>query len=409
MHPPSPMCVMNPELGNADALVLGQVITSRTETVEDYLKDRCHKLATIGLTGIRQRFGGRCTLYEKGKRVNTFPLPSLYVKGSSLYYQPLTFFYYLFQSFLIILSILRLKMRFNFAIGISTFYAFMNILLKRLGFVNHIVYYSIDYYPAQSFMNTIFRKLDKFCVENSDIIWNLSSAISKARHTNIEGDLKDLTEILVPLTYSSKLLTFRPFKEIERWSIAFVGTLVRLQGLQLLIEAMPQILEHLPNVVVKVIGDGPFAGELKRLVRESGLNEHFIFYGFIKEESKVINILSRCAIGVAPFIPIPENNALTADPGKPKLYTFLGLPVIITKIPSGILIDNKGAGIAIDYDLDEFANAVIKLLKDDQSFIRYRQNAISFAKCYTSERIFKDAIETTMETFRQRVSREKLV
>jgi glycosyltransferase involved in cell wall biosynthesis len=180
----------------------------------------------------------------------------------------------------------------------------------------------------------------------------------------------------------------------------------RLQGLQLLIEAMPEILKHLPNVIVKVIGDGPYAGELKRLVKESGLDKHFIFYGFIKDESKAMDILSKCAIGVAPFIPIPENNASTADPGKIKFYTFLGLPVITTKIPSGLLIDEKEAGIAIEYDPHEFANTVIKLLQDDRTLIKYRQNANLFAQSYTSERVFNSALKTTLKHFRNNMKQE---
>jgi glycosyltransferase involved in cell wall biosynthesis len=290
--------------------------------------------------------------------------------------------------------------------GISTFYALTGIFLKRLGFVKRTVYYSIDYYPAHSLMNQLFRKVDRVCAENSDMVWNLSPAISKARHGNNGRHSKRSMEILVPLTYSSKLLTFRPFSEIEKWSIAFVGTIVRSQGLQLLIEAMPEILKHLPNVTVNVIGDGPYASELKRLVKESGLGKHFIFYGFIKDELKVIDILSRCSIGVAPFIPVPENNAMTADPGKPKFYTFLGLPVVITKIPSGILINEKEAGIAINYDPREFANAVIKLLEDDQTLAKYRQNANLFAQSFTSERVFGIALKTTLKHFQNNIKQE---
>ena len=132
-------------------------------------------------------------------------------------------------------------------------------------------------------------------------------------------------------------------------------------------------------------------------MKEAGLDDHFIFYGFVRRDSDVVDIVSRCAVGVAPFIPVPENNAMTADPGKIKLYAFLGLPVIVTKIPSGLLIDREEAGIAIDYDPHEFAKAVIRLLRDDQTLAKCRQNAISFAKHYTSERVFNDAIKTTLQ------------
>jgi glycosyltransferase involved in cell wall biosynthesis len=116
----------------------------------------------------------------------------------------------------------------------------------------------------------------------------------------------------------------------------------------------------------------------------------------------VIDIVSRCAIGVAPFIPVPENNAITADPGKIKFYTFLSLPVIVTKIPSGLIVAKSGAGIAIDYDPHELASAVVKLLSDDQLLAKYRHNANLFAQSYTSEHVFPEAFKATLRSFNKR-------
>ena len=390
---------------NPDVLVVGQVLTSRTETIAEYFKYKSHRLAVIGLAGIRQRSAVEFSLHENGVLMNFHSFLGTIVGGSLWYHQLLIAAHYLLQFFFAFYSIARLRMRFHFVIGISTFGATIGILLKQMRFVEHTVYYSIDYPLQRHPLSILYRVLDRFCAENSDVVWNLSPAISRARRAN-NNDLKIPAEIIAPLTYSSKLLILKPLDKIERWTIAFVGTLDRLQGLQLLIEAMPEILKHLPNVIVKVIGDGPYAGELKRLVKESGLDEHFVFHGFLRKDSDMINIISRCAIGVAPFIPTPENNALTADPGKPKLYTFLGLPVIITKIPSGLLIDRKGAGIAIDYTSHEFANAVIKLLQDDQTLIEYRQNANLFAQSYTSERIFTSVLKTTLKHFRNNMKQK---
>jgi len=389
---------MGPNLREADVLVLGQMMTSRTETIEDYLKDRCHKLAKIGLAGIHQRLWGRCILYKKGRIVTVSNLPSMYGKIPG--HGPFVFLHYFLNFLLVIIFSLRLRMRFHFVIGISSFNAFLCVLLQRLRLVDHVIYYSIDY-PFQTCMTSVlFRWLDEFCAKNSDVVWDLSPAISRARDVNINSSQKASTTIIVPLTYSSKLLTIRPLNEIERWTLAFVGTLNKLQGLQLLIEDMPEVIQYLPNVLVRIIGDGPYANELKKIVKELGLDKHFVFYGFVEKNSDVINIISRCAIGVAPYVPTPENNAIAADPGKTKLYAFCGLPVITTKISSGLFIDGKGAGVAIDYVPRECAKAVIKLLQDDQILEKYRYNAQIFAQSYTSERVFRDVFKKTLQSFR---------
>lgn len=382
------------------ALVLGQAVTSRTETLEEYLKERCDRLAVIALGGLRQRYGGRSVQYDRGKPVKSFRIPSLYVKGSSSYHTPLVMLHFAFSFLSIILSVKRLRTRFQVAIGVSTFYAFVGILLKKSGFVDNVVYYTIDYYPSRSFLNTLFRKLDEYCVKNSEVVWSISPNISGARRMFLGDRIGATTDIVVPLTYSSRLLSQKPLDEIERWSIGFVGTLEYIQGLQLLIEAMPEIIEHLPQVVVRVVGDGPYAGELKRLVRSSGLQEHFKFYGFVKDESKMIDILSKCAIGMSPYVPTPGDYTIATDMGKSKLYTFLGLPVITTKTRSGLLIDSKHAGIAVDYDARELARAVVSLLSDVSNLAKYREDAHVFAKSYCSEEILGDVFKRTLAALR---------
>jgi len=372
--------------------------------VEEYLRNRCHKLAKIGLAGIHHRLWGQCVLYEKGNIVKVLSLPSLYGKVPG--HGPLIFSHYLLQTFLVILSNLRLRTRFHFVIGISSFNAFLSILLRRLGFVDYVIYYGIDYPFQRCMTSVLFRWLDEFSAKNSDVIWDLSPTISRARDVNMKSDQKALTKMIVPLTYASRILTLLSLNEIERWTMAFIGTLNELQGLQLLIEAMPEIVRHMPNVLVRVIGDGPYADKLKKMVNKLGLNKHFVFYGFIEKDCDVINIISRCAIGVALYVPTPENNALAADPGKIKFYTFLGLPVIATKTPSGLLIARSGAGITIEYDSNELASAVVKLLSDTQLLTTYRQNANSFAQSYTSERVFPEIFNTTLQSLDRKYARK---
>ncbi len=300
------------------------------------------------------------------------------------------------QLALVILILLRFRTRFTLAIGVSTFYATTALILKRLGKVKHVVYYRIDYYPGRSFMNTLFRVLDRICYRDSDSVWSLSERISNIRVPGLLTSPMTKPVMIVPLTYDGSLLRLRPVNEIDRLSIVFVGTLEKLQGLQLLVRAMPLILRKFPKAHVKIIGDGPYGNELKNLVASSGLSENFTFFGFLKRDAEVTDIVSRSAVGVAPFVPTPDNNAMTADPGKLKLYMFLGLPVVVTKIPSGMLIDSRRAGIAIDYDAGALAEAITRLLSDDAVFEEFRSNAHNLATEFTSERVFSKALETTI-------------
>ena len=286
-------------------------------------------------------------------------------------------------------------------IGVACFSTFVGIFLKKIGRVKRVVYYCIDYYPypVRFCFNTIvvwaFRLVDKFCVKNSDITWHISKHIPEARK-EFEGiDSNSYRHTVVPLCYDSKLLRTIPFDRIERWTIGFVGTLSPNQGLQLLIKAMPQILKTLPNVRVKVIGRGPYGSELKKLVEKENLRSIFNFLGFIKEESEVLDILSHCAIGVAPWTSKADDNILYADPGKPKLYAFCGLPIVITNGAvsiAGEIQDNK-VGFSINYEEKELVEAIEKLLRSDETLKTYKNNAVNFATSYTSDRIFEKAFQ----------------
>jgi hypothetical protein len=59
---------MSIDLSNTDILLVGQLVTSRTETVEDYVKGRARSLTVIGITSpFATENVSRCTLYENGK------------------------------------------------------------------------------------------------------------------------------------------------------------------------------------------------------------------------------------------------------------------------------------------------------------------------------------------------------
>jgi glycosyltransferase involved in cell wall biosynthesis len=269
----------------------------------------------------------------------------------------------------------------------------MSLLLRRLGLVDHVVYYSIDYYPAKNFLNKIFIRMDSICFRNADVVWNLSSPIMNARHSNL-GIVRASKETIVPLSYPAKVLTIRAMSDIERWSISYAGVIDELHGLQLLFEALPEVLEHLPNVILRIVGLGPYSDHLKLLTKKLGLEQHVIFHGFLQQPD-MLDLLSRCAIGIAPFVPVPENNATYSDSGKPKLYAFCGLPVIITKVYSGFLVASNKAGILVDYNVRELAKAIVSLLNDEQRLNQFRQKARDYALSCTSERVYGDALKST--------------
>ncbi len=387
--------VLTPNLNKLHVLIAGQLLTGRMEVLEKYLKERVRSLLVVGTSSAHSKSTAR--FYEQGICVQKFYIPSIRLKMG-----PLIVLIYIVNLLSILYSTLRLRRRFHIFIGIGCFPTLIGIIVKKLKVVEHFIYYSIDYFPSplRFSFDTLFAKTfvfcDKVCAKGSDVVWNASTSISEARKRFAGLHPEHYQQILVPVGFSSGSLRYLPLKDIERWSIVFAGTYGPFHGLELLVDAMPSIIEQVPNAKVRIIGSGPW-DELKRLVNEVGLADRFIFHGFIKEEEELFNMVSRCAIGVAPYTLGNDNPTAYADPGKPKLYAFCGLPTIITKSCAiATEIENRGAGITIDYDLCELVNAVVKLLGDDKTLISYRKNANLFAQSYTSELVLGNAFDSTL-------------
>lgn len=392
-------------LSNLKVLVCGQLITSRTETIEEYLKN---KVLELGIIGITSPFAignvSRCSLYKKGKLIREFKLPSFQIKNMKWYKQPLLFISYLLHFYAISTSVLRLRKKFDLFIGVSSFSGFLGVFLKKMGIIEKTIFYTTDFAPLVGsfgfdYLGRFFYNLmDKKSVINSDVVWHVSPRIAEAREKFSKISKKSYKHIMVPLGYSFKLEKNRSFDEINRWAIGFIGTLSKNQGLQLLVEAMPEIVRKLPHVRVHVVGHGPYANELIKMVNKSNLKQYFIFHGFIKNDYEAIDIISRCAIGVAPWTLEAYDNSLYADPGKPKYYAICGLPTIITKGPLiATEIKAKKAGIVINYTKEELVQAAIKILGNKEYLKKLRANALSFANCCLSEKIFDEAFRRTLK------------
>ncbi|MFC1521124.1 glycosyltransferase [Elusimicrobiota bacterium] len=399
------------KLEQSSVLISGQLITSRTETVEAYLRLRAKYLGVIGIASPFASQGtARISAYENNVLKRQFYYKHVRIdhNSSKVMFVPV-FLAYLWS---ILANAFSLrdhlnevtphphplpqgarekkregKRKFDLFVGVACFSSLAGVLLKKLGVIDKLIYYCIDYYPMPKDLsfNTVivwaFRQADKLCVRHSDMVWHISPRIAQAREEFAGIRPDEYKHKVVPLGYDSSVFIDKPEQEFDINSIAFVGTLSDNQGLELVVQAMPKVLEKMPDAKVHVIGRGPFEGALKALIKMASLEKQFILYGFIPDEKDVLDIISKCAIGMAPWNSSPEDNSIYADPGKPKLYAARGLPTVITEGPAiSNLIEEAQAGFVIKYDKDMLADAILRLLTNKDRLISYRENSLVFAR-----------------------------
>jgi len=387
-------------LSKLDVLLCGLAFTSRTETLEDYLKDKTKSLTVISISScfLKENLSF-CRIYEKGVLKNSFSIPNFRIKNYRPFRQPLILIVFIFNWLVILFTIIKVNKKFDLFIGVSHSFAFIGALLKKIKLVKQFIYYCIDYYIPEEKLNfnsmfvRLINILDRFTVKNADFIWDISEKISKYRQ-KLGGIKKgSYRNIIVPLGYSRHIRQFKTIDEINRWQVGFVGTITANQGLQLLVDAMPQLLKRIPQIKIQIIGDGPFSQELRNMVIQKKLENHFKFAGFIKNEEEMLDLLSRSAIGLALYNDSTDNrNIICADSGKPKLYALLGLPAIVTNFCSiSDEIKKQKAGISINYNSDELVDAISFLLEDQQRLIELKVNSFKLGESFVSDSIFDEA------------------
>ena len=120
--------------------------------------------------------------------------------------------------------------------------------------------------------------------------------------------------------------------------ICTIAVLRELKGIQFMIEALPAILERIPNVFYLVIGDGDYVQQLKSLVVKQDIEERVVFVG---HRTDIPELLASSDVFVLPTLgdalPTVLIEALAAE--KPIIASNVGgVPEIITNEVTGILV-----------------------------------------------------------------------
>lgn len=355
---------------------------------EYFLKCKIEKLLFIGhpLFFDKKLKSSGYEIYEKGelkkenyKKLKKIPEPIAYLK----------------DIFLNIFWVIKTGKKWNLYVGSDNLNAFSGIILKKLGGVEKVIYYVIDYNPKRfenKILNKIYHWIDQFCVKYADETWNLSPRMTQARkkYFNFSGGNQKTVPIGVWFDRFERL----DFSQIEKHTLVFMGYILEKQGVQYVLDAIPDIIKEIPDFKFLVIGDGEYLENLKEQAKKLGIEKFIDFTGYIEKHSDVEKMLSMCACAIAMYEKYDKSDNLSftyfADPGKIKAYLAGGLPIFLTDVAHNAKeIEEKRCGFIISQDKNEIAKKVIALMKDENILQEYRENAIAYAREFDWEKIFR--------------------
>jgi glycosyltransferase involved in cell wall biosynthesis len=287
---------------------------------------------------------------------------------------------------------------FDLYVGGDNLLALPGLYLRGRGRVGKVVLYSIDFSPQRfrnPVMNKIYHGVDAFVSRRVDAIWNVSEAIGRARDKR-DGRGSAARQIVVPVGAHVARIARKPLAQASRTQIAFMGVLLEKQGLQLAIEALPGVRAKVPTARLLVLGDGPYASELKRLARTHGVQDSVEFAGFIESHEEIEDRLADSALAVAPYVPDATSFTRFADPGKLKTYLACGLPIVLTDVPEfAQTIAAGGAGSIVPYRADLLAAAIVGYLTNPVALDQARVAAAKLAEPFEWDRVFDEALDRT--------------
>ncbi|PKM80618.1 MAG: DUF1957 domain-containing protein [Firmicutes bacterium HGW-Firmicutes-14] len=145
-----------------------------------------------------------------------------------------------------------------------------------------------------------------------------------------------------------------PFEKI----VYFVGRLVPEKGVQVLIQAVPQIIKKFPNVKFVISGKGSYQEELYKLAEQLGVNHKVYFTGFADDDTR--NMLFACSdLAVFPSLYEP--------------FGIVALEAMATRVPV-IVSETGGLSEVVEHgvdglkvypdDVNSLASAVLRILSE---------------------------------------------
>jgi len=368
-----------------------KMLYGASQALRDYLLDKkIEKLLFIAHPLVDQRTSS-FYLYLRGKLIKKKIINRSYLFGLLEY--SIDFFWTIWW-------VVVLKERYKLFVGVDPLNCLAGLLLRFFRRVDKVVFYSIDFSPVRfrnKLLNFIFHKIEVFCVMQADHIWNVSPRIAEGREKFLGVPQNKFIQKVVPIGVWNKDIKKRDFKDIKKHQLLFAGHLLEKQGVQLVLDSVPNIIKKIPDFKFVIVGGGEYKNVLKEKIKKLRIEKYVSMTGWIREREELDSMMSESACAIAVYKPEKEkiyNFTYYADPTKIKDYLGAGLPVILTDVSYNAKeIDKRKCGVVVKYSRIEIEKAIFSLMLDERRLIDFRRNALSYAKEFCWEKIFTKALK----------------
>lgn len=368
------------------------VLAYTTYSTDSRIKRESETMAEEGfrLTLFTPREGRKARKYElRGVDVHEAWLPKYQGKSLGLY-----FFSYLIFSLLCILFCL--KHMFKHKIAVVHVHNMPNFLvfgaqpcrLRGGKIILDIHDTLVETYEAKfpkkfgKIIRKILRLEEFLSAKLSDKVIAVNEP--QARVLNGRGIPKSKIAVLLNVPddklfdYSSKIAER---EHGEKFKVVYHGTIAERNGVDMLIQAVKDLQEKIPQIELHIIGFGDYLEKCMNLARQLDILRFVAFWGKTESE-KISGILESMDLEV-----VPTKKSQASDlmlPVKLIESAVLGLPVVAPKLSAIEYYFNEGMVFYfIADDQKSLTEAILHAYKDREGRILRSRNAKTFAEKYS--------------------------
>ena len=254
-----------------------------------------------------------------------------------------------------------------------------------------LVYDSHELFPERQVLRLaekpVWRLIERLLIKRADRMITVSDRYAEefVRRYGVERPLVLLNcpELRgrVPANGSGRSLRRKADLDGDAPIVIFQGLIALERGLEDLVAAAKQ----LPEVAVVMLGQGSFIPQLQELVDAEGVGDRVKLPGPVPSE-ELLSYTAGATIGVAPIEGGSLSQAYTVQ-NKIFEYMGAGLPIVATRLPgTERIIEEHEVGLFCEPgDVGGLADAIRRLLTDQELYRRLRENAIAASKIFNWE------------------------
>ena len=179
--------------------------------------------------------------------------------------------------------------------------------------------------------------------------------------------------------------------------VGHLGRLKKYKSVDHLLRACQIVRGEMPEVQLKIVGDGDYRPWLEALTHKLGLTEAVQFTGFLTKDETVrqlhqVSVAVNCSVKEGWGLTVIEANAC-------------GVPVIASDVPGlrDSVVDEK-TGLLYEYgNIEQLAQKMLLILRDEHLRNRLRNGAITWAQSFD----WGDSAERMVDVLTRAIQRKK--